>query len=313
MAEIPEKIVRHYKISDLEMREDSVTVHALFDADVADFTAFDPTLNPTYAGAWQAAITAADAVDTDEHYRDLIQQKTELVNQAMGLCRKKYNDVKYFALKAFPGNAAVQKEFGFDNYNSARQSDTKLQEFMKTMHATAEKYKLTLTEVTIGYSQPQIDEILTLASQLDADNITQEVFKKEQLTNTQNRITKLNAVYAYRTQIAQAAKIIYEDNFAKYQQYLLPASGTDSSDYAITGIVQDSATNTPINNARISIPALGFETYTNSLGRYAIADNIPPATYTLLIQAIDYTDQEKTVTVLTPDDTIITNVALVHE
>ena len=117
MSEIPEKIIRKYNYSDVEMREDSVTVHALFVNDIADFAAFDQTLDADFGIAWQAAITEADALGTDELYRDQLQQKTAIVNEVMALCRKKYNDVKYFALKAFPTNSAVQKEFGFDNYN----------------------------------------------------------------------------------------------------------------------------------------------------------------------------------------------------
>ncbi len=310
MSEIPNPIYRLFRISDSEMLQDSTTTETLLEADMADFTAFDATITPAFANDWLTAIGVAQSQPTDELYRDRIMQRTQNVQNAMALCRKKYNDVKYYVKKAFPNNLAVQKEFGLDDYDSARKSDIKLMEFMLRMHTVATTYNAELTAPTVGYTQPQIDEIETLANSLGADNNNQEVYIKGQLTTTQQRVSSMNAVWQFRTQIAEAAKIIYENNFAKYQQYLLPDTSSNAQDYAILGIVSNGADNTPIVGARVRIEALNFEVFTNSLGKYGIADNIPPATYTLDIEALDYQPKQAEITVINADETITLNVSL---
>ena len=308
MSEIPNPITRIYNISDSEMLEDSTTTQTLFVEDNADFIALDPTLDSDFANEWKDATTLAYAQPTDELYRDQMSQRTQQVKATMLLCRNKYNDVKYFAKKAFKNNAAVQAEFGLDDYDSARQKDIKLMEFMNRMHTVATKYASEI--IAVGYTQPQIDEILTLATQLGADNNLQEVFIKGQLTTTQQRVSGMNAVYNFRTQVAEAAKIIYSDNFAKYQQYLLPDTSSNVQDYAILGTVSNATDGTVIANARVKIASLNLEIYTNSMGKYGIADNIPPGTYTLEFDAIDFAQKNAEATVTDADETITLNIAL---
>ena len=303
------KTKRNYTVSDSEMLQDSATVHQLFVDDLADFTAFDPNFTATYAADWEADIDTALALPTDELYRDQIQVKTQTVQEKMQACRGKYIEVKYFVLKAFANNKAVQQEFGLDDYNTARQSDIKLQEFMLRMHQIATNYSAEL--IAAGYTATQITEILTLADELGTKNIDQEVFIKEQLTTTQNRIQSMNTVYEKRSLIAQAAKIIYASNFAKYQQYLLPNNGTNQDDYAIQGQVVDSVSNLPLQDVQINIVELGIQTSTNSLGKYAFADNLPPATYTLKFDLTAYTPQEQSITVISEDETLTLNISLV--
>ena len=290
------------------MIQEATTTHQLFVADMADFTAFDSNFTPAYAADWLADINTAQAFPTDELYRDQIQVRTQSVQDSMQACRAKYIELKYFVQKAFTNNKAVQQEFGLDDYTNARKSDIKLQEFSIRMHQIATKYSAAL--IAVGYTAPQIAAILTLANALGVDNIDQEVYIKEQLTTTQNRKEIMNAVYEKRTLVAQAAKIVYASNFAKYQQYLLPNSGGSQEDYAIQGQVIDNATNLPLQNVQITIQELGIQTNTNSLGKYAIADNIPPATYTLLFELTGYISKEESITVVSEDETLTLNISL---
>lgn len=302
------RINRNYSGADSEMLEDSATVHTLFVNDLADFSAFDPSFDAPYAADWLASINTAQALPTDELYRDQIQVRTQTVQQAMQACRAKYMEVKFFVLKAFPNNKAVQQEFGLDDYNRARQSDIKLQEFMIRMHQIATKYQAQL--LAVSYTAPQIAQILTLANTLGDNNIEQEVVIKEQLTATQNRVESMNLVYEKRSLIAQAAKIIYADNFAKYQQYLLPNSGSNQDDYAIQGIIKDATSNAPLQGVQIMVQELGIQTQSNSQGKYAFADNIPPATYNLIFYLAGYNSKEASVTVISEDETITLNINL---
>ena len=311
MSQTPNSIKRAYAISDSEMLEDSKTVHELYVNDMADFNNFDSLFDMQFANDWQNAYSLANDAPTDELYRDQIQGKTEKVVDAMAACRKKYNETKYYVKKAFPNSLAIQQEFGLDDYDKARKSDLKLFEFMSRMHTIADKYKAELTDAAVGYTLAKISEIQALATILDTQNIDQEVYVKGQLTTTQDRVIKMNDVWGFRSRIAEAAKLIYEDNFAKYQQYLLPATGSNAEDYAILGTVTDATTNAPIENARLILQPIGAKVYSNSLGKYGFADNLPPGDYNLEVEALDYSPKSAQITVISADETITNNFNLV--
>lgn len=308
---MPEEIKRLYRITDTSMLQDSQTTAQLFQTDLALFTAYDPTLTAAFHTAWLSAITTAQAVITDEQYRDQITVKTQTVKDQMKLCSNKYNEVKYFVLKAFPGNIAIQNEFGLDNYDSARQSDIKLQEFMQTMHAAAVKYTAELTNPLVGYTAAKIAQIQTLGDSLDTKNIDQEVFIKNQGTTTQDRVIKMNAVWASRTLVAAAAKIVFLNNFAKYQQYLLPPSEAAASDLGLTGTVTEQATGQPLVGAQAKIVQLNVTELTDEFGKYGFADNLAAGTYTLEISAAGYQTFSTQVTIISSDETVVVNAALV--
>lgn len=311
MSEIPNPIKRGYNISDLEMLEDSTTVQVIFLEDLPLFQTFDNNFDAAYADNWLTAINVGNTFPTDEVYRDQMRTKTTDVQAEMAKARKKYNEIKFFVRKAFPDKSGIQGEFGLDDYDQARQSDTKLHGFMNTLFQAATKYATTLTTPPVGYTAAQIAEINTIAIALNTSNTAQETFIKAQGTTTQDRITAMNAVYAFRTLVAEAAKIIFEDNFAKYQQYLLPASDSNPEDYAILGTVTDASTNAPLAEVRIQLSGLvDAEVLTNSKGKYGFADNLPPGDYTLTIEKLDYAPSTKTVTVLSADETVTVNASL---
>lgn len=312
MSNTPNPIKRLYVISDNEMLQDSKVCHVLFIDDLPAFQGFDPMFDAAFALNWKNAVSTAEVQPTDEVYRDQLQTKTQSVQEAMANCRAKYNEVKYYVRKAFPTNAGVQQEFGLDNYDSVRKSDVLMRNFMIQLHKAADKYSAELTAPGINYSAPQIADIMLLADALDVQNIDQDKFKEEQQTATQNRITSMNNVWGFRTRVSEASKLIFAGDFAKYQQYLLPSTGTNSEDYAIEGSVKDSVTNLPIEGARVRISILGLDVFTNSLGKFGIADNVPPDTYSIDIEALDYAPQTVSVTVTSADETLKTNVALVH-
>lgn len=305
-----EKVVRQFKIADPDMLEDSRTIQTLFSNDLASFVAFDPTLNTAFADQWLADIEIGDAFPTDELYRDQIQVKTEAVTLAKKACRAKYNECKYYVLKAFSKDFATQQEFGLDDYDSARQSDTRLLQFMIRMHSIAVKHQAKLLDASVGYTAPKIAEILTLANSLLAENNAQEVFVKGQQPATQDRVLAMNAVWKSRTQVAAAAKIVFASDFAKYQQYLLPSSDASPDDFAIMGTVLDAESNEPLQGVRVMIESNAISVFTDAKGKYGFADNLEPGNYNLAFELLDYAAQTKSVTVNSADETITINVNL---
>lgn len=162
------ELERTYEGSDNYMVQTSFTLRGLLTADLADFTAFDADFDAGFLADWLAAISAADAVVRDQVVQDVIEGQTSTVLAKMELCRKKYNEVKYFAGKAFPTNKPVMDEFGTEDYPKARNRQGKLIELMGILHKAADKYKVQL--IAQAYTQPRIDAILTLRNELQAAN-----------------------------------------------------------------------------------------------------------------------------------------------
>lgn len=218
---------RNYTSSDAYMVETSRTLHALLTVDLAEFTAFDADFTPGYLTNWLAAIDAAGDVVRDAQVQDVIEAETAEVTAKMTECRKKYNEVKYFAGKAFPTNKPVRDEFGTEDYKKARNSQAKLIELMGILHKAAEKYKVQL--IAQQYTQPKIDAILTLRNELQAENTGQNAAIKGRPVLSNERVNTLNAAYEFTAQVCEAAQLVYDENPVKQDQYVFNSRGSSET------------------------------------------------------------------------------------
>lgn len=243
------ELERTYEGSDNYMVQTSLTLHGLLTADLADFTAFDGDIDAGFLADWLAAIQAADGVVRDQVVQDVIEGQTSAVLAKMELCRKKYNEVKYFAGKAFPGNKPVMDEFGTEDYPKARNRQGKLIELMGILHKAADKYKVQL--IAQAYSQPRIDEILTLRNELQAANTDQDVAIKGRPVLSNERVQVLNSAYKFTAQVCEVAQLIYADNQVKRDQYVYNPGG---GSVTILGTVQNTLAASS-TSAGMAIPA----------------------------------------------------------
>lgn len=279
-----EPLKRKFNVSDLYMLEFSKTMRAHFLDEQAGFSAFDADFAAPFEDDWQTAITDAEAILPDEVIKDQLQQLTADVEAAMEACRNKFQASKYFIERAFPNSKAIRNEFGFDNYDRDRQGQTSLLRFMETFFVTATKYAAQLA--TVNYDAAAVAEIGTLKTALDNADIAQEKFKGTRQTITEERIVKHNAVWDITVRVSKAGKIIFMNDPAKYQLFLLPASSESGEDISISGTVT-STDNTPIEGAIVNIAALNIDTETDSNGKYVFG-NLDAGSYTIAISADGY-------------------------
>ena len=312
----PKKKKIAFVISHVKAQEDCRTIYNLMNGmdgtpgDLPSFTAFDASIDQPWLDTWADIITTAETYKTDETYRDELREKTQDVEAAMKNAKDAYKELKYFVTKAFPTNKAVQDQFGFDEYDKARRSDRKLREFMETLFRTATTHTEALLNEEVGYTGAKIANLKTMADALSTENEQQEDYKKMQSTVTQTRIENLNAMWTRRQQIAAAAKIIYDENYAKYHQYLLPPSEGSPDDFAIMGTVNDSTGTGPIEGAILNLSIIDLSVESDELGAYGFADNIPAGDYILTASKEGYQSQEASVTVTSADETITVNINL---
>lgn len=90
-------------------------------------------------------------------------------------------------------------------------------EFMMALSKAANRLSTEL--IAKGYTQPKIDEILTLRTTLQNDRSDQYDFKIKRPELTQKRIGEYNALYTIVLQVIAAAKLAYKTNPAKLSEY----------------------------------------------------------------------------------------------
>jgi hypothetical protein len=267
----PDATNRDYKISDDSMLQDSRTTLGHFTNDAPAFAALDPDFDPNlptpFSTLWGTAIDTAASAPTDEQVVDMQTNLTQEVEAISDACRDQFQKAKYFIEKAFPNKKAVWNEFGYDNYDDARKSTDKLITFMAVFSTTAIKYSAQL--VAANYPQASIDAIAPLRLTLVNAKTALEMAKNSRVGSTQSRVTLMNAVWAYRTKVAKAAKNVFANNFAQYKTYLLPAS--DETGFDIKGTVTDKSNGKPLVDVTVSNGTPADDTTTDSNGKYGFA------------------------------------------
>jgi hypothetical protein len=280
-----DSIKRKFNVSDLYMIEAGKTMRTHFVDEQAEFVAFDADFANPFETDWESAIVAAEAILPDEVVKDQLQQLTANVDAAMEASRKKFQSSKYFIEKAFPNSVAVRNEFGFNDYDKARLGQLSMLQFMQTFFKTATKYAAQLAAV--GYDAADVAEIDTLSVALNDANIAQEKFKGTRQLTTEDRIIAHNAAWDIMVRVSKAGKIIFMNDPAMYQLFLLPASSESGEDISISGTLTDSNGGAPIEGATVSIASLSIDTETDSNGNYVFG-NLATGSYTLDFEADGY-------------------------
>ena len=279
---------RKFNVSYGNALEYSKDMRNLFLDDSDDFVAFDADFDEDFTDEWLAEMQAAEVILTDETVVDAQTGLTLAVESAMKKCRNCFQDLKYYALKAFDNDEERWKlnELGLDNYDDDRNSQTQLLQFMRNVFNIATKYSAELIDV--NYSAPQIAEINTLANALDTANQAQNKFIAERPGLTSKRIKAYNKFWDRVTLVARAAKRIYKDDPEQFNKYLLPATHEPDEVLSLRGKVINIADGEPIYQAEITLVGTDITVKTDSNGKYGIA-GLTPGSYELHCSASGFT------------------------
>ena len=215
-----ESIQRKYHMTDAALIQWLRKMHALLLLYLADFTAYDLMFDALYATALNTEIDDAEALPDDPVVLGQQKALTEQVTANMILARDYFQHIKRFVKKAFPDSHAVWDEFGFSRYDEARNLQSKMIFFLRDLHVTADKYKTEL--IAVNYTQPMIDEILTIHGQLTSSDSSQEVKKETRSVDTEARVEAYNALYVKSADICESGQYIYRDDPAKYNMFIIP-------------------------------------------------------------------------------------------
>lgn len=231
------KVERQYSVRDDKMLDAGDRFHAQYVTDKADYEGYNIVMYPpTYGTSLKAKIDAARAVDTDNLVIDEMVEETVTVESKMKECGNYFQKMKPVIESVFPNNHAVWNQFGFNDYKACHNVQGKMIMFMDTLFKTATNYSVEL--IAGGFTAPKIAAIETLANELRDLETDQEVIKKERPLKTQTRINLYNEVWAEMQKINRSSKAIYMGNYAKLNQYELPA-GSNAGEEPIKGEVPD--------------------------------------------------------------------------
>ena len=239
-----ESVHRVYNLADAALIQWIRKMHALLLLYLAEFTAYDLLFDALYATALNTEIDDAEALPDDPIVLGQQKALTEQVVANMILARDKFQHIKRFAKKAFPDSYAVWDEFGFSRYDEARNVQAKMILFLRDLHVTAEKYKTEL--IAVNFTQPMIDEILTIHGQLTSSDSSQEVKKETRSVETEVRVEAYNALYVKGADLCESGQYIYRSDPAKYNMFIIPAEKGHKDIY--TGTVGENVTHTIVED-----------------------------------------------------------------
>ena len=271
----PEPIVRKYKVADPYMIEYAKSLRGSFIIDQAIFEGEDSNYANPFEDDWETAITTAESHPTDEQRDDQLTQLTADVLTEMANCRDVYQGAKRYILKAFPNDVTKQNEFGLDDYDAVGRKQPLMIPFMQRLHATSVKYAAQLADPAVNFSAARIAEIGTRATALDTANKAQEDFMRIMPGFTKERIDAMNAVWDYCADVAEVGKRLFKNDYAKYQQYLLPPSDEPATTLVLSGIVTQMGSpvpgggpGQPIVGALTQLIPQGLQSQTDSNGKF---------------------------------------------
>jgi hypothetical protein len=216
-----ELIKRNYNYDDLKMLEKSQVFHDSFVKDKADFITAFPMFEDPFASDFQDAITAANALPDNLEVVQGIGIITEQIDIQMELARKAMQKLLLYVRVAFDKSKQKSKVFGSDEFIKAYNNPFKMRDLLEKANRLAEISENKTALLAAGYSQPDIDGLLTISEELGEKITEREDLKSERLTKTEERLTAYNLVWSYLVKISEASKVVYSDSPAKLHEYLL--------------------------------------------------------------------------------------------
>lgn len=110
---------RKFNFSDELLLQYGSTMMAYLDIDLPLFTAFDKDLHEAKAKELTELMDAALREGGDDHKRAELGEKTENVLAQFHNSRILFSQLRYWAVKAFPTQKAVQRQFGIGRFKNA--------------------------------------------------------------------------------------------------------------------------------------------------------------------------------------------------
>ena len=217
----PEIISRNFHFSDEEVLQQSDLKLASFIENKPPFVERFSQFADPYAEEWGMANENARQIAPD--YASVASQSVEtdalkvLVNEGANL----YQALLLYVRLAYPNDAGALKLFGQSQYEAARNNQLKLPVLLRMAYAQATKPEYQAALLAKGMKEQEIGALVSMAEDITAQNIIQEKAIKDRTIELNNRIIALNLVWAKMALVCQCAKLVFQNDAAHYNLFLL--------------------------------------------------------------------------------------------
>lgn len=246
-----EELNRKYSMEDELMVTRAYTQQSLLDADKALFAAKFPWIDNAYILAYKTDIETADAFPQNNTV--LTDQKilTADVNALVAEARNALRQLFIYAQITYPDDKVKQRVFGQDQMDKARNDQEKMENLLEHAHTMANKNPYKTDLIAKGYTQTEIDGLLTLSDNINSKNILQEAFKANRPVTTQERIAVHNVVYDRMKTISLCAQVVFAGDAAKIKQYRVYPPSSGNATTATIRVVDPS--NNPVSGVSVRL------------------------------------------------------------
>jgi hypothetical protein len=225
----PEEVLRIFSKPDEEVLQQSDLKLGSFNENKDLFVERFPQFGDPFAGDWAAATATARSIPPD--YVSVSNQsgETEALMALMEKGRNLFQTLLLFTQLAFPDNPTILKLMGQPQYMAARSSQHKLPILLKSAYTQATIPENKQALISKGMKESEIDELLKLAENLINQITVRENAKKGRTLAANKRITALNLVWEKMSVVCQCAKLLFQNDAIRYNQFLLMDGATTTS------------------------------------------------------------------------------------
>jgi len=216
-----EKIKRLYGMPDEVMQTRAQTMHELLSKDLLLFTAKFPWLDASWVNVFQQQITAAKNTMTDDSPKGGIRVTTEDKKIALKSGMDALHIIDVYAQLAYDENPALQNVFGQPQWEAARSNADKMITALTVANGFADKDPYKTELMSKGLTQQNIDDLLTIAADIEEKIKTHKTTKQDRPVSTEERIVIYNTVFKTMKTVNICSGLVYKDNAAKLTQFLL--------------------------------------------------------------------------------------------
>jgi hypothetical protein len=216
-----EKVVRLFRKSDEEVLQQSDVLMDSFLANKSQFVERFSDLADPFALEWATATTTARELPSDYETVNEQAKATQNMKTLMQQGRNLFQAVMLYTQLAFPDDRAVLQLFGQPQYPGVRNNHLKLPVLLRSAFTQVSKPEYKTALLAKGMKEAEIALLDSLAEAIIAQGNVQQNAKKARLLATNQRIAAMNVVWKKMAMVCQCAKLVFQDDAAKYNLFLL--------------------------------------------------------------------------------------------
>jgi len=217
----PEAVNRIFTKSDDEVLQQSNVQLGSFVENKSAFAERFPELADPFAEEWSKAISYAQSILPD--YASVANQsiQTAALNALIEKGANLYQTLLLYVRLAYPDNATVLRLFGQPQYDAARRSQLKLAALLMTGYTQASEPEYRPALIAKGMKESEIDGLQSMAENIVNQGKSREKSMNDRTLETNKRIKALNIVWEKMALVCQCAKLVFQNDATRYNQFLL--------------------------------------------------------------------------------------------